>query len=608
MHLLHAPLATTIIWSVLTALWALDVLRLRNRVGRLHVLEPTEDAASPEHKIITAPGIVVDELTRRAASAWAREENLDVVDLVPADLPVSRALLFAGGVDPFMFRNDRFTRGRSAGYAMLVNADVLARASHGAPPRDLFEQAMRLKRYATKSMDFAIAPALSARFGPDDLRTRRALFADLFGDILGAVIVLQTLLLVAGLAGPFVGGVMGIVALAVYQLQPALIFASSALHPRGLLPMLLLRAPHDLIESMRIALLRREDDPVAVRRARYEQAIAGGLEPFFEPRREDCPLCASRRLEVKLETDDLLQMKEGAFRLERCQSCGHIFQNPRLSIAGLDYYYGDFYDGLGEEGLEAIFGWSSESYLARAKIVGEVRPPKRWLDVGAGHGHFCLVAREVWPDATFDGLDLSESIDEAARRKWIDRGYRGLFPDMAPKLRADGVKYDAVSMSHYLEHTRDPRAEIVAAREVLDLGGALMIEVPDPDSRLQWLLGRFWIPWFQPQHQHFVSVANLERILREEGFEPVRWHRAEAHQPVDFLAGATLLLHTIQPKPDRPWRAAKPDTMRALGAFTFWAGLPVLGVAWAIDQLAAPLFRRTGWSNTYRVVAKKVRD
>ena len=42
------------------------------------------------------------------------------------------------------------------------------------------------------------------------------------------------------------------------------------------------------------------------------------------------------------------------------------------------------------------------------------------------------------------------------------------------------------------------------------------------------------------------------------------------------------------------------------GGVLWWVGMPLLGVGWAIDQIFAPLFRRAGWSNTYRVVARKV--
>jgi hypothetical protein len=75
---------------------------------------------------------------------------------------------------------------------------------------------------------------------------------------------------------------------------------------------------------------------------------------------------------------------------------------------------------------------------------------------------------------------------------------------------------------------------------------------------------------------------------------------------VDFLLGAMLAMRAFRPLPDTPWRAPQPAHLRFAAAATFWAGVPLLVGAWIVDHLAAPLLRRAGWSNTYRVVAKKV--
>src|SRR6266567_4088927 len=85
---------------------------------------------------------------------------------------------------------------------------------------------------------------------------------------------------------------------------------------------------------------------VELRRPAYQADLAGGLDRLFEPRRTACPWCGSARLRERLRTTDLLQHKPGRFHLDRCQDCGHVFQNPRLSFAGLEFYYRDFYDGL----------------------------------------------------------------------------------------------------------------------------------------------------------------------------------------------------------------------------------------------------------------------
>jgi hypothetical protein len=118
------------------------------------------------------------------------------------------------------------------------------------------------------------------------------------------------------------------------------------------------------------------------------------------------------------------------------------------------------------------------------------------------------------------------------------------------------------------------------------------------------VLGKFWLPWFQPQHQHFLSVKNLGRLLEENGFEPLVWHRGSAHQPVDFWAGAYLLLSFIAPKADVPWRkrGALGQTLRTV---VLTLGTPLMLAGRALDVTLARFVERSKVSNTYRVLAKK---
>jgi SAM-dependent methyltransferase len=349
---------------------------------------------------------------------------------------------------------------------------------------------------------------------------------------------------------------------------------------------------------------RAEEVARADERRRHDYAVElDDTTALFEPPRSTCPWCGDDELRRAVTMPDLLQSKPGEFHLDECTSCGHIFQNPRLSPEGLDVYYRDFYDGRGNEDAEFVFAMGRRSYRARAEMLRGRAEPKRWLDVGAGHGHFCLVAKELWPDTRFDGLDQSDSVAEAQRRGWIDRCYQGMFPEVAPDLVG---AYDVVSMHHYLEHTREPEAELDAAGLALESGGHLLIEVPDPESRLGRKLGRMWGPWFQPQHQHFVPLDNLSEALQQRGFTVVARERAEAHQPVDLAFATWLLANRVAPRGGEPWHAPLTPGRRVGRVATFTAFMPLLAAALATDQLIAPVLRRMPrMSNTYRLLARK---
>jgi SAM-dependent methyltransferase len=347
------------------------------------------------------------------------------------------------------------------------------------------------------------------------------------------------------------------------------------------------------------------DERIAAARAWYDAAMpTGGPAALLEPRRDTCPWCESPALRVRLHSRDLIQRKPGRFTVEQCLSCGHAFQNPRLSLAGLDYYYRDFYDGLGAEVAENVFALGAEDNRNRARAVLRHTRPDTWLDVGTGHGHFPYYAAEILPETVFDGLDLSAGVDEAVRHGRIRTGHRGLFPDLAPSIAG---AYDVVSMHHYLEHTRDPRAELDALALVVRDGGYAEIEMPDVSSRLGRILGSWWVPWFQPQHQHFLPVGNLLGALTERGFRTVSVQRYAAHSPVDLTWATIFAITKWAPDPRSPWRPEQTAAWRKRRHDLAWSRVfpPAVRVSHGLDVAIGKALARLDAGNAYRVIARK---
>lgn len=249
-----------------------------------------------------------------------------------------------------------------------------------------------------------------------------------------------------------------------------------------------------------------------------------------------------------------------------------------------------------------MFGRLGAAYRARAEMLLTHAEPRSWLDVGTGHGHFCNAARAVWPRTRFDGLDMGDGVREAERRGWVETGYQGQFPEFASKLAG---QYEVVSMYHYLEHTRDPLAELDAAAAVLAPGGHLTIELPDPQSRMADLLGPMWLPWFQPQHQHLIPARNLREALACRGFEVLAEEHGPAHQGNDFFGAVALTVTRLAPDPDRPWAPPSTPRARALATAVRAASLPFFAAAAAVDAVRTAAAHRTDGGNAYRLLARK---
>ncbi|MFD9218855.1 class I SAM-dependent methyltransferase [Streptomyces sp. NPDC060064] len=342
---------------------------------------------------------------------------------------------------------------------------------------------------------------------------------------------------------------------------------------------------------------------MAASRMRYQSEMSIGVDRFLEPRNTECPWCNSAALKVLLRSPDVVQHKPGRFTLEECGGCGHVFQNPRLTPEGLEFYYRDCYDGYQEALRERMFKLQAATYRGRIAFLDRHASPKAWLDVGAGHGHFCRAARAHWPNAVFDGLDFGDGVDKGVRRGWIDRSHRGPFPDLADDLTG---RYDVVSMHHYLEHTLDPFAELDAAARVLPPGGHLLIEVPDPEWPLSRVLGRRWNPWCQPQHLHMFPIGNLKEALRNRGLDPVAEERGMAHQTgADLLMAMVQFWNALMPDPDAPWLPRRGTGYRMSRKAALVAKAPSLALAGFLDVLILLAARSANRGNAYRVLARK---
>jgi SAM-dependent methyltransferase len=598
------------IFGLLTAALVGDALRLRGKTRALPVVAPSDEPVSPDHVFLVAPGYELDEPTRRALSAHARNEHLDVLDIVPGSSRVADALLFLQVFNPAGIR-DRLAFGRTAGVGMVVTRDVVERSGVALDPPDaaeLVHLALRLKPYACTTMAHAVVPALRAR--RVEPRTYRAQFFATFSNAAPVALAIQGLVLAVLVGGPILSRPWGAAALIAFQLQPALALAGTRIGPQDLGLSVLFWPVLFAVRWMRTAFGGRAPAPppdrVDALRAVYAELLAGGLERFFEPRAEQCPLCEGRDLVEHLVCDDQAQYKPGSFVLDRCRGCGHIFQNPRLSLEGLAFYYRDFYDGLGADQVEVLFGkmgYGATPYLERARLIASLAKPARWLDVGAGHGHFCCLARDVLPETRFHALDMNDAIEEAVRRRWVDEAHRGLFPELAATLRS---QFDVVSMTHYLEHVIDQRADLRAAYEVLRPDGLVFIEIPDPECPWSTWLGRLWIPYLQPQHLHFLSMKNLDGLLRAQGFEPIVWQRGQAHMPVDLAFAVYRVLGLISRPPDLPWRPAASRAAKLAHRVVWSLGVAPLVLAYGLDLVVrrwvAP---KLDASNTFRVVARK---
>jgi SAM-dependent methyltransferase len=607
------------------ALWALavghlvELAMLRHKRDRLAPLGAPDgpataagSVATPDApvQVITAGAGIDDEVLERVVALMAAE-GVESVDLVPGDLPADRLLRVLRRLNARRLADDVLYAPGGAHDTLVIAGDLAGRARlDGAIGCDR-GQVVRDTREAQRS-----APTAKAlRFAPDlagapwspaerwrELQELCTFYRPII-DLAPVMVALETAHLAAMTAGLLVAPGPAAAAIATWSAQPALALAGhEGAHDAGRGSVL--RLADRWAENLRTWAAYRE-----ARRANPEGVgpWPPPLEERFEAPVEACPWCGSASLVGQVDTYDLNQFKPGVFHLDRCTDCGHIFQNPQVSPAGLDYYYADVYDGFGEEMLE--FGLSTQGklrlYKGRIDLVAAATEPTAWLDVGTGHGHFCLVARQRWPEARFDAIDQSDSVLQAERRGRIDTAHRGQFPDMAEKLAG---AYDVLSMNHYLEHATDPRREIAAAATVLAPGGHLLIEGPDAAS--PWKrVGKYWICWLQPQHLHFITCEGLIAELEQAGFEVVAVERAPASEGSDLTMAASLFAQHRAGPGRLPWHPPRTLAQRVRRGVVLGSCIPLIVAAMGADIVKDVWQMRPGSptpGNAYRLVARRL--
>lgn len=181
--------------------------------------------------------------------------------------------------------------------------------------------------------------------------------------------------------------------------------------------------------------------------------------------------------------------------------------------------------------------------------LAEMVPDReRALDVGSGGGEVARSFARLGFQAYGVEPDPKSVSRTTGDRIQVFEGFAEDLPEEISKLR-----FDAVSMTHVLEHCRDPRAAIAGARSVLEPGGLFWCEVPNSACRHFREINVASEMYDAPRHLHFFDDASLQKVVIEGGFEVVRvyFHGFTRHHLPGWRAWETGLADLV--------RASRPD-------------------------------------------------
>jgi SAM-dependent methyltransferase len=219
-----------------------------------------------------------------------------------------------------------------------------------------------------------------------------------------------------------------------------------------------------------------------------------------------CPLCnASGRL--------FYTLSEHQAPYYLCSGCGIIWLAKDKWPEHLDAHYSNVYYTNAYVGRPDAF----PSFTYRLSLIKRLIPEGGTIvEVGASSGEFLYLLKGRGYQVV--GVELSSSAVAAGKARYDIDLYKGTLHD-AP-IEKESV--DAVVLYHVLEHIPDPASFLADAFRVLEPGGRIIIEVPDPvsiDAQISPRLMRSVLDF--PHHLFSFTPYCLRMFLTHAGFQVV---------------------------------------------------------------------------------------
>jgi len=262
----------------------------------------------------------------------------------------------------------------------------------------------------------------------------------------------------------------------------------------------------------------------------------------------------------------------GCWNLNRCTNsdCGLVWIDPMPDAATLSKAYETYYTHTPNSGvsrLRRLYLRARNSYIRRrfgypatenswlVRVIGALlaalphrrigmdamamwlpwQPGGKLLEIGCGNGDRLALFRDMgWK---VSGIEPDVGAAQLAIAKGLDVSQATLLPGLFP-----AASFDAILMSHVIEHVPDPQQTIRECHRLLRPGGVLVMLTPNTDSLGHRWFGKNWLHLDPPRHLHLFNCRNLSKLCSDEGFATTR--STTTPRDANWTLGASLVLQS----------------------------------------------------------------
>lgn len=212
----------------------------------------------------------------------------------------------------------------------------------------------------------------------------------------------------------------------------------------------------------------------------------------------NCNLCGKDESSFVTKTEQDGQ----EFKLVKCNSCGLIYLNPRLTQEEIRSVYSEnkldnFQYYLNTKELD------EETFTERLNLIRKYIAPGKVLDMGSSIGVFLHAAKKQgWE---ISGMELN--------KKEADYSVETFGVSLLSSYETK-IKFDLINMSDVIEHFTSPKEELQKISRVLRQDGLLLISTPDFDNFLTRKIA------IKPhEHLYYFDKRTLTKLLEDAGFK-----------------------------------------------------------------------------------------